>query len=129
MLGVLVLLFIVVPFVELYVILQVGHVIGFAPTLVLLFAVSVVGGWLVKREGLGVWRQARARIEAGGVPGRELVDGVLVLIGGALLLTPGFVTDLVGILLLLPPVRAAIRAGTMRSLRRRSGIIDVREVR
>jgi UPF0716 protein FxsA len=125
-LALLVLLFVVVPFVELYVIIQVAHVIGGLQAILLLLAVSIVGGWLMKREGLAVWRQARARVDAGSVPGRELVDGVLVLFAGALLLTPGFVTDAVGILLLLPPVRAAIRGGAVRALERRAGIIDVR---
>lgn len=126
MLALLVLLFVVVPFVELYVIIQVAHVIGGLQAILLLLAVSIVGGWLMKREGLAVYRQARARIDAGSVPGRELVDGVLVLFAGALLLTPGFVTDAVGILLLLPPVRAAIRGTAVRTLERRAGIIDVR---
>ena len=129
MLALLAVLFVVVPFAELYVIVQVSHVFGLVPTLLVLFGVSFVGAWLVKREGLGVWRRARAKIDNAEVPGRELVDGVLILIGGALLLTPGFITDTIGLLLLLPPVRAAIRAGSTRRLRRRAGIIDVREVR
>jgi UPF0716 protein FxsA len=74
---------------------------------------------VVKREGLGVWRRAQRQLDMGSVPGRELVDGILVLAAGALLLTPGFVSDCVGILLLLPPVRAAIRAVVVRRLRRR----------
>jgi UPF0716 protein FxsA len=78
-----------------------------------------VGAWLVKREGLGVLHRARQRLDAGAVPGRELVDGVMILFAGALLLTPGFLTDVVGILLLLPPVRATLRVAASRTLQRR----------
>jgi len=116
--GLLALLFLVIPFVELYVIVQVGHVIGLLDTFAVLVLVSLVGAWLVKREGMSVLRRAQAQVDAGRVPGRELVDGVLVLLAGALLLTPGFVTDAVGVLLLLPPVRASVRALTRRRLAR-----------
>ncbi|HET7654565.1 MAG TPA: FxsA family protein [Acidimicrobiales bacterium] len=119
MFGVLLLVFLVVPFVELYVIIQVAHVIGALDTIALLIIVSAVGAWLVKREGLGVWRRAQRQIGRGGVPGNELVDGVLVLFAGALLLTPGFVSDVLGILLLLPPVRFALRGYARRRLVRR----------
>lgn len=115
-------LFLVVPFVELFVILQVGQAIGALNTVAALVLVSVVGAWLVKREGLGVVRRVQERVARGAVPGRELVDGALILFAGALLLTPGFVTDLVAILLLLPPVRAAARASATRFLRRRADI-------
>ncbi|HEX2039047.1 MAG TPA: FxsA family protein [Acidimicrobiales bacterium] len=126
MLGVLALLFLVVPFVELFVLLQVGQAIGVLDTVALLVLVSVVGAWLVKREGLSVLRRAQERVAAGAVPGRELVDGVLILFAGALLLTPGFLTDVVGILLLLPPVRAALRSSTVRWLRRRATVVRYR---
>ena len=122
MIGLLALLFLAVPFVEIYVIIQVGHVIGLVDTLAVLVLVSLVGAWLVKREGLSVLRRAQAQLDAGRVPGRELVDGVLVLLAGALLLTPGFVTDAVGILLLLPPVRAAMRAVARRRLARQVAV-------
>ena len=120
MLPLLFLAFLAVPFVELYVIIQVGQAIGVLNTIAVLIMVSAVGAWLVKREGLSVLRRAQARVDQGGLPGRELVDGVLILFAGALLLTPGFVTDLVGILLLLPPIRAGLRAGVVRALRRRA---------
>ena len=107
--GILVLLFLVVPFVELYVLLQVGGAIGIANTIVVLIAVSAIGAWLVKREGLSTWRRAQRAIDEGRVPGAELVDGVLILFAGALLLTPGFVTDILAIVLLVPPVRLAVR--------------------
>ena len=114
MLGWLALIFLVVPVVELVFIIQVGQVIGPWYTVALLLAVSVTGAWLVKREGLGVIRRFRRQLEAGSIPGRELVDGVLILFAGALLLTPGFITDAFGLLLLTPPVRAVIRAALLR---------------
>lgn len=119
MLGLLFLAFLVVPFLELFVILKVGGAIGALNTIGLLVLVSAVGAWLVKREGLGVLRRAQARIRAGGVPGTEVIDGVLILFAGALLLTPGFLTDAVGVLLLVPPARAGIRATATNRLRRR----------
>ncbi|MGH9276828.1 MAG: FxsA family protein [Acidimicrobiales bacterium] len=105
--------FVVVPIIELAVIIQVGQAIGVWPTIALLLAVSIGGAWLVKREGLGVWLRFRSQVDAGRVPGKEIADGVMIIMAGALLLTPGFVTDIVGILLLLPPVRAAIRAAAL----------------
>jgi UPF0716 protein FxsA len=114
------LLFLVVPFVELYVLIQVGQEIGALPTIALLVLVSVVGAWLVKREGIGVLRRAQARVNAGEVPGVELIDGILIMLAGALLLTPGFVTDVAGILLLLPPVRAVLRRSVRGALERRA---------
>lgn len=105
--------FLVVPIVELAVIIQVGQVIGVLPTIALLLAVSIGGAWLVKREGLGVYQRFRRQVDAGRVPGKEIADGVMIILAGALLLTPGFVTDVLGILLLLPPVRSAVRAAVL----------------
>ena len=113
MVPLLVILFVGVPFAELYVLIKVGHAIGVLDTLALLFVVSVVGAWLAKREGLGVLRRMQAAFDAGRVPGVELIDGFLILVAAALMLTPGFLTDIVAILLLLPPVRAGVR-GTLR---------------
>lgn len=110
---ILVLLFLVVPIVELYVLIQVGEEIGALNTIGLLLVISVVGAWLAKREGLGVWRRIQEQVEAGKVPGADLVDAFLILLAGALLLTPGFVTDVLAIALLLPPTRALVRR-TMR---------------
>src|SRR3954471_17606565 len=85
-LGVLALLFILVPIAELYVIIQVGHVLGVVNTLALLVLISFAGAWLMKREGLSTWRRAQRQVESGVLPGRELVDGALILLAGALLL-------------------------------------------
>jgi UPF0716 protein FxsA len=122
-LPLLVVLFIGVPFAEIYVLLQVGHVIGVFNTLALLVIISVVGAWLAKREGLGVVRRIQGSMEAGRVPGAELVDGFLILLAAALMLTPGFLTDIVAIFLLLPPVRAVVRSELRRRLARRIQIV------
>lgn len=114
MMAILVLAFLVVPIAELAVIIAVGSEIGVLNTVALLIVVSVVGAWLAKREGLGVLRRIQAQLDAGRMPGAELVDGFLVLFAGALLLTPGFLTDCLAVALLLPPVRAVVR----RTLRR-----------
>lgn len=119
MIAFLFLLFVIVPIVELAVIIQVGHLIGVLPTIVALLALSFGGAWLVKREGLSVWRRFRQQVDSGHVPGRELADGVMILLAGALLLTPGFVSDFFGLLLLLPPVRAVVRAAALHRASRR----------
>ncbi len=111
--------FVVVPLVEIYVLVQVGQVIGAWNTIGLLILVAAGGAWLAKREGLGVYRRFRRQVEAGVVPGREIADGFMILLAGAMLLTPGFVTDVLALLLLLPPVRAAIRASVLHRVTRR----------
>lgn len=115
----LVLVFLVVPLVELYVIIQVGDAIGALNTIAVLIAMGVAGGLLMKREGLGVLRRVQAQLRGGHVPGREVVDGFLILFGGALMLTPGFLTDVVGLALLVPPVRAVVRKVVASRLRSR----------
>lgn len=109
MAGVLLLIFLAIPIIELYVIIQVGSWIGAAPTILLLLLFSVAGIWLVKREGLGAWARFRGQVEAGAVPTNELLDGMLILLGGALMIVPGFVSDFVGLLLLIPPTRGVAR--------------------
>jgi UPF0716 protein FxsA len=113
-------LFLVVPIVELYLIIQVGGSIGVLPTIGLLILISVAGGWLVKREGVSVIARIRRELAAGRLPTEQVVDGALVMGAGALLLTPGFVTDLVGILFLLPPSRAVFRRSLIRRFRHRA---------
>jgi UPF0716 protein FxsA len=105
----LVLLFIVVPIAELYVIIQVGEAIGVWPTLLLLLLDAIVGSWLLKREGRAAWRRFNAALAERRVPGKEVADGFLVILGGALLIAPGFITDIFGILFLIPPTRAVAR--------------------
>jgi UPF0716 protein FxsA len=110
MVGVLGVLFLLVPLAELAVIVQVSGAVGLGNTIVLLVVVSVVGAWLCKREGIGVMRRVQTQLERGVVPGREVLDGFLILLAGALMLTPGFLTDVLAILLLVPPSRAVVRA-------------------
>ncbi len=125
MVGVLVLLLLIVPFAELYVIIQVAHAFGALDTIALLIVVSVAGAWLMKREGVSVWRRFQRQVGSGKVPGREIADGVMILVAGALLLAPGFLTDLVGIALLLPPVRAGVRTLLLRRAARQAGVLWV----
>ena len=109
MVAILALLFFVVPILELAVIIQIGSAIGVLNTIGLLILSGILGGWLMKREGLGVIRRIQVAMGEGRVPGTELVDAFLILFGGALMLAPGFLTDLAGMALLLPPVRAGVR--------------------
>jgi UPF0716 protein FxsA len=102
--------FLAIPLVELWVILQVGSVIGAWWTLLILVADSIAGAYIVRREGRRAWQAFRQALAEGRWPGDEVVQGALVLVGGALLLTPGFVTDVAGLLCVLPPTRAMIAA-------------------
>jgi UPF0716 protein FxsA len=101
------------------VIIKVASWLGIGETIGLLLLISVFGMWLVKRQGIGVLRRMREQTNAGRVPGNEIVDGVLLLLAGALLIPPGFITDAAGLLLLVPPVRGGIRRLTRRRLGRR----------
>jgi UPF0716 protein FxsA len=112
----LLLAFIVVPLIELYVIIQVGQAIGLVPTIILLFLDAVLGAALLRSQGRAAWRRFNLALSERRMPHREVFDGVLVILGGALLLTPGFVTDIFGLLLLIPPSRDAIRAVASRLL-------------
>ena len=100
---------IVVGVVEISVIIQVGQWIGFLNTVGLLLLVSLLGAWLVKRQGLGVMARIREQRSAGRIPTTEAFDGALILVAGVLLVIPGFVTDAFGLLLLFPPIRAVVR--------------------
>jgi len=115
---VLFLVFLVTPIVELWVIVQVASSTGVLNAIGLLVLVSVVGAWLVKREGLGILRRIGEETAAGRIPGKEIVDGLLVLFAGALMLTPGFVTDALGLSLLFPPTRVLVRAVATRRFTR-----------
>jgi UPF0716 protein FxsA len=115
-------LFIVVPLAELYVILKVGDAIGVIWTILLLAADSVLGSLLLRSQGRAVWRRFNDALAAGRMPHREVQDGVLVIFGAAFLITPGFITDVAGLLMLLPPTRAAIRRVAMRVISRRMSL-------
>lgn len=103
------LLLVVVPLIELYVLVQVASAIGVWNAIGLLLLISIIGAWIVKRQGVAMWRRAQLQITAGRVPTKEMADGVLLLLAGILLLVPGYVTSAIGVLLLLPPVRALVR--------------------
>jgi len=130
-------LFIGLPILEIYVIIQVGQQIGAIPTLLLLIAESVFGAWLVKREGRRAWIALNEAFRTGQLPGRQLGDAALVLIGGTLLLTPGFVTDVFGFFFVLPFTRPIARKllgaviarralrGTGGTVRRRRGVHQI----
>jgi len=105
----LVLAFVVLPIVEIYVLIQVGQVIGPWWTILLLVVDSILGAWVIKREGGRAWRALRSALDSGRMPARELADGALILVGGTLMLAPGFVTDAFGILLILPLTRPLFR--------------------
>jgi UPF0716 protein FxsA len=115
----LVLLFLVLPVAELYAIYKVGDAIGVVWTFLLLAADSVIGALLLRSQGRAVWRRFNEALAQGRMPHREVQDGVLVIFGGAFLITPGFITDVLGLLMLIPPTRAVIRRLAMRLVRRR----------
>ena len=116
---VVVLIFILVPLAELYVIIQVGNAIGLIPTLILLLLDALLGSMLLRHQGRSAWIQFNRALAENRLPHKEVFDGILVILGGALLLTPGFITDIFGIVLLVPPTRAIVRGISSRIVRRR----------
>ena len=118
----LVALFIAVPIVELAVIIQVGQAIGVWWTIAILVVDSILGSLLMRSQGRAVWRRFTVALQSGRPPAREVADGVLVIFGGALLLTPGFLSDIFGLLLLLPPTRALVRRLFLRQALRRLSV-------
>lgn len=123
--GLLLVLFVAVPLLEIYVIIQVGHVIGAWWTILLLLADGAIGTWLVRREGHRAWEALTTAVTAGRLPSRELADGVLVLVGGTLMVAPGFVTDVAGAFCLLPFTRPWARAVLARVISGRLGAVGV----
>lgn len=132
----LVVVFIIVPIVELFVIVQVAGLIGVLETIGLLILVALLGSWLVKQQGTAAWSRFRSALSQGRVPADEISDGAMIMFGGALLLTPGFVTDILGLSLLFPPSRAVVKRASRRAMARwvkkrtgHSGLYDARVVR
>jgi len=119
MLGTLLLLFILVPVAEIIVIFKVAGHLGWLETLSILLLVSIFGAWLVRREGINTLVRIQGDLARGVVPTKQIVDGLLILVAGALLLTPGFLTDIAGLLLLFPPTRIAVRSLLIRRYRTR----------
>ncbi len=103
------LLFVGIPLLELVILIQLGKVVGLLPTVALVFATGIVGAALARHEGLRTLRAFRGELAAGRIPGTALMDGVSILVGGALLLTPGLLTDVFGFTLILPPTRRILQ--------------------
>ena len=106
----LLILFIALPIAELYVIIQIGGAIGVLPTLAILVVDSIIGAALARSQSRAAWERFNRAIAEARIPGREVFDGAMIIVGGALLLTPGFITDVFGLILLIPPTRAIVRA-------------------
>ena len=105
----LVLIFIVLPVAEIYVIIKVGEAIGVLPTIAILVLDALLGSALLRHQGRAAWRRFNEALAAGRIPAREVFDGAMVILGGAFLITPGFITDVIGLLLLIPASRAMFR--------------------
>jgi UPF0716 protein FxsA len=125
----LLLIFVVAPLIELAVIVNVAGAIGVADTIGLLIIVSLVGVLLARREGLGVLRRIQAAVDRGQAPSTEVVDGGLILVAGALMILPGFVGDVIALLLLLPPTRALIRIPVLAWITARGRTMATRRLR
>ncbi len=115
--------FVVLPVLEIYLITQVAGQVGWPLAIALVIAISATGAWLVRREGLGVIGRVRDSIRAGRMPANDLADGAMIFFASALMLTPGFLTDALGLALLIPPIRALVRPPVIAFFRRR---IDLR---
>lgn len=123
------LLFAIIPVIEVYLLIKVGSFIGPLPTVALLLVLSAAGAWLVRSQGFLILRRIQEELAAGRLPAAELLDGVMVLVGGVLLMTPGFFTDAVGLLFLLPMTRRLLKLWLRRWLERRlarGGVIVTR---
>lgn len=120
--------FIVMPMIEIYLIVQVGQQIGVLWTVGLLVLSGFVGTWLIRHEGARTWRALREALDSGRMPATEIADGALILVGGTLMVAPGFLTDILGILLIFPLTRPVFRGLLAAAVSKRmlSGVIDVR---
>lgn len=123
MLARLILLFTLIPLVELALLLWLGSKMGVVATVALILTTGVLGASLARLQGLATWRRFQAATRAGRLPGRELAEGVMILVAGAVLLTPGILTDAVGFALLVPPLRRALADRLSAWARRRSRVV------
>lgn len=114
--GILVSMFIIIPIVEFALLIEIGRRLGTIETLILIFGTGVAGAWLARLEGFRILHQIRRDLDAGRVPAEQLFDGVLVLLAGVALITPGLLTDIAGLLLLFPPTRYPVKAFIRRKL-------------
>ncbi|MEO1879080.1 MAG: FxsA family protein [Methylococcales bacterium] len=99
------LFFLTVPFVEIYLLLQLGGIVGVFPTVLLVVFTAILGAWLLRRQGFATWQRFQANLAKGEIPAYEMIEGPILLVGGALLLTPGFFTDAMGFVCLIPQAR------------------------
>lgn len=121
-------LFTIIPIIELYLLIKVGRLIGAVPTVALVLSISLAGAWLVRAQGFAIIRRIQSELAQGRLPAGELLDGALVLVGGVLLLTPGFFTDFLGLFFLIPFTRSVIKqfAGLWLQRRLDRGIVTIR---
>src|SRR4030095_16436493 len=112
-------LLVILPIIEIAVLIAVGHVIGAAWTILLVLATSALGAWLLRHEGARSWQAFRADVAEGRPPGNSVTEGLLVLVGGIFMLVPGFVSDVIGALLIGPPTRKLARMGVLALVGRR----------
>ena len=102
------LIVLIIPFAEIYLLLQVGSIIGAFPTIFIVVFTAAVGAWLLKQQGFVTFRCFQENLAQGIVPAYEMIEGPIILLGGLLLLTPGFITDILGFFCLIPPLRKKI---------------------
>ncbi|QFT90160.1 phage T7 F exclusion suppressor FxsA [Bacillus sp. THAF10] len=119
MFRLLLLLIIVIPALEIWVLITAGKLIGTIPTVLLIILTGIVGAWLAKQQGLFALKSAQQKMNSGQMPGEVIIDGLCILVGGVLLLTPGFITDAIGFALLLPGTRNLIKPSILRAIRNR----------
>ena len=118
MLARLLFLFLATPVIELALLIKLGDIIGFFPTVAIILATGITGSYLAKREGISAWKRLNQKFSSGGLPGKELLDGVIILIAGALLITPGVLTDVLGFAGLIPLTRKWIRKYALKRIKR-----------
>jgi UPF0716 protein FxsA len=119
MFKILLALIIVVPALEIWILITAGKLIGAIPTILLIILTGVLGAWLAKYQGISALRSAQQKMSSGQMPGDVIIDGLCILVGGVVLLTPGFITDAIGFALLLPATRNLIKPSIMRAIRNR----------
>lgn len=110
-------LFVVIPLLEIYLLLKVGGLIGVLPTILVVIGTALLGTWLLKQQGMATFHRYQQNISQGKIPAQEMVEGLALVFGGALLLTPGFFTDAVGFLCLIPVTRQAVIRGILKRVR------------
>ncbi|MGE6611341.1 FxsA family protein [Peribacillus sp. NPDC076916] len=110
---------IAMPVVEIIVLLLSGNLIGFWPTLFLIVATGLIGAYLAKRQGMETWKKAQEQIRYGMMPGNEIIDGICIFIGAALLLSPGLISDIMGLILVFPPTRKLLKPIVIRFIMNR----------